>query len=99
MQTYTQATPQPSPGLDKKCIQRIKSRLERWELSHLRELAAQLHEKLEEAEQRAAYAESDAAFWSRHAQDLMAQLHEEQPDARVCLSMDGTLSVQSGVAA
>lgn len=83
----------------KKCIKRMRSRLERWELTHLRELAANLHAQLEEATERAERAEADAEFWARHASELQSQLFTEQPDAIVGLTMDGALHVQQGGAA
>lgn len=42
-----------APTEAKRCIKRLRSRFERWELTHLRDLAANLHEQLQEAEQRA----------------------------------------------
>lgn len=83
----------------KKHIQRIRSRLERWELTHLRALAASLHNQLEEANARADSAEQSAEFWQRHANDLQAQLFEEQPGTTIGLTQDGALHVMQGGAA
>ena len=51
----------------RKCIKRLRARFERWELTHLRELAASLHERLEEAERRAEEAERYSAWAERRA--------------------------------
>lgn len=48
-------------------LQKLKRRLERWELEHLREHAAELAERLEETERRLASAENDADFWREQA--------------------------------
>lgn len=69
MQTTQQATTQDA----KKCIKRIRSRLERWELTHLRELAASLHQQLEAAEQRASMAKYQADMY----QDMFTGLQDE----------------------
>lgn len=63
----------------RKCIKRLRARFERWELAHLRELAASLHERLEEAERRADIAESDAR-WAERRADIAEQLNEELQD-------------------
>ena len=60
----------------RKCIKRLRARFERWELTHLRELAASLHERLEEAERRADIAESDAR-WAERRADIAEQLNAE----------------------
>lgn len=81
--THQQATAQDA----KKCIKRIRSRLERWELTHLRELAASLHQQLEDAEQRASIAEHQADMF----QDMCMGLQEELQRAgkQLGLTMDG----------
>jgi hypothetical protein len=63
----------------RKCIKRLRARFERWELTHLRELAASLHERLAEAERRADIAESDAR-WSERRADIAEQLNEALQD-------------------
>lgn len=57
-----------------RCIKRLRSRFERWELSHLRELAASLHNDLEEATSRAISAEHSADMWQELAQQLQEQV-------------------------
>lgn len=58
---------------NRRCIKRLRSRFERWELSHLRELAASLHQQLEDAEQRAYDAERRADMFY----DMQLQMEEE----------------------
>lgn len=55
----------------------IKKKLERMELDHLRQHAAELHDKLEQAEARALSAEESADFWQNHAMNLQEALHDE----------------------
>lgn len=57
----------------RRCIKKLRSRFERWELPHLRELAASLQERLEEAERRAHNAERTAEW----LQDMHDHLEEE----------------------
>lgn len=44
----------------RRCIQRVKARLEKWELSHLRELAAKQAEQIEALQAQLAAAEREA---------------------------------------
>lgn len=86
----------------KKCIKRLRSRLERWELTHLRELAARLADELDEMTARAEVAESAADMWARDAQqahDLLNEWASEQPNTSIGLTMDGNLHVLQGGAA
>lgn len=81
----------------KKCIKRLRSRFERWELTHLRELAASLHTQLEEAQERAERAEAAAEFWQRDCRTLEDELRAT--GARIGLTQDGALLVLQGGAA
>lgn len=81
----------------KKCIERMRSRLERWELSHLRELAASLHTQLEEAQERAEHAEASAEFWQHDCFELEAELRAT--GATIGMTVDGALHVMQGGAA
>ncbi len=73
-----QNTQQQTTAQDtKKCIKRIRSRLERWELTHLRELAASLHEQLQHAEMTAIDAERRADMFM----DMNHAMHEELRNA------------------
>lgn len=58
---------------NRRCIKQLRSRFERWELSHLRELAASLHQQLEEAESRAYDAERRADMFY----DMQLQMEAE----------------------
>lgn len=84
----------------RKCIKRLRARFERWELTHLRELAASLHERLEEAELRAEEAERRAdnaeslARWSEQLnEDLEKELrrHGERNGLQIGLTQQGEL--------
>ena len=76
-------------------LQRLKRRLERWELEHLREHAAALAAQVEELEQRLQAAESSADFWWQQVE----QLREEMPDgARLGLTVDGRIGVLAAAA-
>ena len=84
-------TPTATPTENRRCIKKLKSRFERWELSHLRELAASLHGQLEEAESRALDAE-------RRADMFMDMNHDMERELRNCgkqmgLTVDGNLVV------
>jgi len=73
----------------KKCIKRIRARLERWELTHLRELAASLHERLE-------YAEQCAIDADRRADMFLDMQNEMDAELRLCgkargITQDGQL--------
>lgn len=88
------------------CIKRLRSRLNRWELPHLRQLAADLHEKLEAAEQRALYYEQCADAAEHRADMFQDLLHEVQEAAEGCgrpitigLTVDGAMGVLEGGAA
>ena len=84
---------------DRRCITKLRKRFERWELTHLRELASTLHQQLEEATARAHEAEQALAFWHQHAQDLRGELMSERPGTAIGLTQDGALHVLQGGAA
>lgn len=52
----------------------IQRKLERWELDHLRALAAQQAEQIETLERQLAYAEDLAESWRRDALDMQDEL-------------------------
>ena len=60
----------------RRCIQRLKNRLEKWELSHLRELAAKQAEQIEELQAKLASAEREA-FNADRACDMYRDLLTE----------------------
>ena len=68
-------------------LARIQSKLDRWELDHLRELAADLAERLQAAEARADYAEQTAEYWR---ESLMSV-----EDVQLTLSMDGSIGAEA----
>lgn len=98
MQTSTQQPESTTRAEARKCITQLRRRFERWELTHLRELAASLHTQLEEAQARADSAERNAETWWRHAQDLQEELWTDKPEVTIGLSQDGGLHVLRGSA-
>lgn len=88
----------PTPADTAKTIKALRKRLERWELEHLRQLAASLADRLEAAEQRIEALEIDAArawdtaeAWREDAQRLVEEL--EAAGATVGLTQGGALVV------
>lgn len=77
-------------------IKRLRSRLARWELPHLRKLAARLHEQLEEVERRAASAERCAEMWQSLAEQLQDDMRATGEPATVALTMQGDLILVNG---
>lgn len=55
----------------------IRRRLEKWELDHLRQLALELQERLERAEEEASRAWESAEFWRENAMSLQQELWDE----------------------
>jgi len=73
---------------------RIQARLERWELDHLRELAAEQAQRIDELQRQLAQAEDAADYWSRAHHDLAEHLASDTDDARtVGLTPAGDLLV------
>jgi len=70
----TTSTASKAPTATSRDIRNIRARLERWELDHLRALSTSLHTQLEEANTRAAEAESWAHTWWRNAECLQEEL-------------------------
>lgn len=94
------ATKQVSEG--QQCIKRLRHRLDRWELPHLRELAARLATELEEMTERAERAESEASMaWrdAEQAHELLREWANEQPGTSIGMTVDGTMHVLQGGAA
>ena len=88
----------PTPADTAKTIKALRKRLERWELEHLRQLAASLADRLEAAEQRIEALEVEAArawdtadAWREDAQRLVEEL--EAAGATVGLTQGGALVV------
>ncbi|WP_114968525.1 hypothetical protein [Rhodoferax ferrireducens] len=101
MQTATQTPPKATPSENKRCITQMRRRFERWELTHLRELAASLHGQLEEAiaqadtaERHAHNAERCADHWRDHAMALQDEvLGAPGCQISIGLSKDGALHI------
>jgi len=76
-------------------IKNIRSRLDRWELDHLRALAASLHSQLEAAEKRADEAEAWSATWWRNAETLQEELLQlsNETNTKLGLTQEGDLVV------
>lgn len=75
---------------------RLKRRLARWELPHLRAHAAELAQRLEETEAKLARAEADAAGYWRQLEWTREQLTaavEASGTQSLGLTMDGALVV------
>lgn len=70
----------------------IQRRLERWELAHLRSLAAQQAEQIEALERRCAWAEDCAERWRDDALELHSGLSDASGGVPG-LTMDGRLVV------
>jgi hypothetical protein len=73
----------------------IQRKLDRWELEHLRLLAAQQAEQIEELQRRLAWAEDCAERWRDDALDLQAQLADSVGGVPG-LTRDGQLVVVGG---
>jgi hypothetical protein len=87
---------------DTRDIRNIRARLERWELTHLRALAANLNEKLEDCQLRLEQAESWAKSLEFQADMLREELMQlcDASGTRVGLTQDGEVFVvQQGGAA
>lgn len=56
---------------------KLKRRLDRWELDHLRQHAAELAERLDDAERRLSYAEDTADFWREQCMRLEEAITDE----------------------
>lgn len=86
---------------DTRDIKNIRARLERWELTHLRELAASLHTRLEAAEARADEAERWAYTLEREGESMREELMQlcAETGASVGLTQQGHIVVMTGEAA
>lgn len=90
-----------SAGVDyppeRSALIRIQAKLDRWELKHLREHAAQLADRLEAVERelvaatnRATDAEQYADFWREQVMNLQEELAD---DLALGMTRDGSLHV------
>ena len=76
----------------------IQRKLERWELDHLRTLAAQQAEQIETLQRELAYAEDCADSWRRDALDMQQDL-ADRLGGTPGLTVQGRLVIAAGVAA
>jgi len=83
---------------DRKALTRLQRKLERAELEHLRRHAAELAERLEEAERRIQIAEDRAhnaecfgEMWHGLAMELQEAELQRDPSARIGLTKEGEL--------
>lgn len=73
---------------------RIQARLERWELEHLRQLAAEQAERIEELQRQLRHAEDAADYWAQSHHELAEHLADDTEDARaIGLTAGGELLV------
>lgn len=70
-------------------LEALRRRLEKWELEHLRALAAELRERLDRAEDDASRAWESADYWQRNATDLQLELMEN--DFTIGLTKSGEI--------
>ena len=77
----------------------IQSKLDRWELEHLRLLAAQQAEQIEELQRRVLWAEDCAERWRDDALDLHQQLADSTGSIRGLTPTGKLVIVQPEVAA
>lgn len=73
---------------------RLQRHFEKWELKHLRTLAAEQAERIEQLEQQVVYLEGVADSWREDHHRLQKHLDENTEDARcIGLTMQGELLV------
>lgn len=72
-------------------LQRLKRTLERWELQHLRNHAAELAAQVEDLQQRLEAAESAADFWWQQAERLRESAAGD--GLQLGLTVDGQVGV------
>ncbi|WP_295539140.1 hypothetical protein [uncultured Pseudacidovorax sp.] len=73
----------------------FQERLARWKLDHLRQHAAELAERLEDAERRLSYADEQAEFWREQCMRLEEAITDEDSGSgrRIGLTLSGDLVV------
>lgn len=72
-------------------ILKLRKKLERWELEHLRQHAADLADRLERAIEDANHEREMADYWHEQATTMMREAMEAGDE--VCLSVAGEISV------
>ena len=76
--------------MSEQTLRKLKRRLEKAELEHLRQQAAELHNKLEHAEAEAERAWENADSWRQHAMDLQDALNDENFSTHRCIGIAKT---------
>lgn len=85
----TNPGPQHTPA-----TKRLQARLERWELQHLRTLAAELAAQVDDLEARLSHEQRAAEFWRESHFELQQHLDDGTEDARsIGLTQSGELLV------
>lgn len=72
-------------------ITKIIRRLEKLELQHLRQHAADLAERLERAEDEVTRANDDAYFWHQQCMNVLAELQDD--GAEIGMTKDGEIVI------
>lgn len=73
---------------------RLQNRFEKWELQHLRTLAADLAAQVDDLEARLSHEQRSAEFWSESHFELQQHLDNDTEDARsIGLTQSGELLV------
>jgi hypothetical protein len=101
-----QVTPTTQPTETKKTIAALRKRLERWELDHLRTLAAGLADQLAAANDRVEALQSELASawrnaesWQEDAMELVKQLEADGQQAGITQAGQLVVVAQQGGAA
>ncbi len=68
-------------------LQDLHERLDRMALEQLRQVAAELHQRLGQTEAQLLDAEAGAEFWQQHAMDLQQALSDEEYSTHRCVGM------------
>lgn len=71
-------------------LRRLQRRLDRWELDHLREHAAELAGRIDDLERRLEDADQAADFWREQVHQMQEDL---EPGAQIAMTVDGSLHV------
>lgn len=93
-------------ALNDPVLRNLKRRLERWELAHLREHAAELAARLESIEaelveerRQRSLADDAADYWNRQFHQLEESLDERDPPLQLGLTQAGNFVVCTGATA
>lgn len=92
---HPQEPREPRATLRDPALRRLRARLERWELDHLRQLAAEQAEQIEELQRRLSYAEDCARSWQEDVFAMQEALESPAGASHRCvgLTQSGALLV------